>query len=159
MILRVLRVVLRRTTEYCEVRLLVLRDTTRYKEVPFVTLRGIISSLFWWRLANASKLAVVQYHRKTPTVESFLIKLSAWGCNFNNRRTLSSCFSENFIKILITVFWKTLFGRIPLKNHTLYLRPLVIPHSDLHYNSYYLVVPPSTTRSTSWWLVVPRSIS
>ena len=148
MILWVLRVVLRRTTEYCEVRLLVLRDTTRYKEVPFVTLRGIISS-FFMTFSNASKLAVVQYHRKTPTVKSFFIKLSAWGCNFNNKRTLSSCFSQNFIKFLITVFWKTIFGRIPLKNHTLYLRPLVIPHSDLHYNSYYLVVPPSTTRSTS----------
>ena len=96
--------ILRGTTEYYGVLRLVLRDTTRFKEVPFVPfLRGIISS-FFMTLSNASKLAVVQYHRKTPTVESFLIKLSAWDYNFNNKRTLSSCFSENFIKFLITVF-------------------------------------------------------
>ena len=95
--------VLRGTAEYCEVLPLVLRDTTRYKEAPFVTLKGIMSS-FFMTPSNASKLAVVQYHRKTPTVESFLIKLSAWDYNFNNKRTLSSCFSENFIKFLITVF-------------------------------------------------------
>ena len=95
--------VLRGTAEYCEVLPLVLRDTTRYKEAPFVTLKGIMFS-FFMTLSNASKLAVVQYHRKTPTVESFLINLSAWDYNFYNKRTLSSCFSENFIKFLITVF-------------------------------------------------------
>ena len=96
--LRVLWMVLRGTMGYCVVLQLVLRDTTRYNEVPFVTQRGIMSS-FFMTLSNASKLAVVQYHRKAPTVESFLIKLSAWGCNFYNARTLSQLFFREFHKV------------------------------------------------------------
>ena len=97
--------VLRGTIGYCEVLQLVLRDTTRCNEVPFVTLRGIMSS-FFMTLSNASKLAVVQYHRKAPAVESFLIKLSAWGCNFINARTLSQLFFREFHKIFHNNFFE-----------------------------------------------------
>ena len=118
--------VLRGTAEYCEVLPLVLRDTTRYKEAPFVTLKGIMSS-FFMTPSNASKLAVVQYHRKTPTVESFLIKFSAWGCNFNKKRTLSQLFFREFHKIFKNDFFERRSLGVLLKKHTLYIRPLVIP--------------------------------
>ena len=97
--------VLRGATKYYEVLRLVLQDTTRYKEVPSITLRGIMSS-FFMTLSNASKLAVVQYHRKAPAVESFLIKLSAWGCNFINARTLSQLFFREFHKIFHNDFFE-----------------------------------------------------
>ena len=95
--------VLRGTKEYCEVLRVVLRDTTRYNKVPFVTLRDIMSN-FFVTLSNASKFLVVQYHRKTRTVESFLVALSASGCNFTNGRT---CFFREFYKI----FHNDLFER------------------------------------------------
>ena len=63
-------------------------------------------SNFFMTLSNASKFPVVQYHRKTPTVESFLVKLSAWDSNFSNRRTLSQLFFREFYKIFITIFLK-----------------------------------------------------
>ena len=141
MILQVLRVILRGTTEYYGVLRLVLRDTTRFKEVPFVPfLRDIISS-FFMTLSNASKLAVVQYHRKTPTVESFLIKFSAWGCNFNKKRTLSQLFFREFHKIFKNDFFERRSLGVLLKKHTLYIRPLVIPQ----WFAVQLVLPCSTS--------------
>ena len=103
---------------------------------------------FFMTLSNASKFPVVQYHRKTPTVESFLVKLSAWASNFSNEGLYHSCFSVNFIKFS-WFFWKTILGRMPLKKYALYLRHLVIQHSNLQYNSYYIVVPPCTTGSST----------
>ena len=71
-----------------EVLQVVLRDTTRYNEVLFVTLSDIMSRSFLTH-SNVSKFAAVQYHRKTLPVEFFKVKLSAWGCNLTNARTLS----------------------------------------------------------------------
>ena len=53
---------------------------------------------FFMTLSYASKFAGVQYHRKTPTVESFLVKLLAWACDFTNERTLSQLFFREFCR-------------------------------------------------------------
>ena len=57
-------------------------------------------------LSNASKFAFVQYHRMTRMVESILVKLSAWGCNFTNARTESRLFFREFYKIFLIEFWE-----------------------------------------------------
>ena len=57
-------------------------------------------------LSNVSKVAVVQCHRKTPTVEPFLVALSTWGCNFTNARTLSQLFFHEFYKIFLNNFFE-----------------------------------------------------
>ena len=80
-------------------------DTTSYSGVPFVTPRDIMRS-FFMMLSNASEFAVVQYHRMTLMVESFLVKLSTWGCNFANRRTLSQLFLCEFYKIFQNNFFE-----------------------------------------------------
>ena len=80
-------------------------DTTSYSGVPFVTPRDIMRS-FFMMLSNASKFAVVQYHKMTLMVESFLVKLSTWGCNFANRRTLSQLFLCEFYKIFQSNFFE-----------------------------------------------------
>ena len=80
-------------------------DTTKYSGVPFVTPRDIMRS-FFMMLSNASKFAVVQYHKMTLMVESFLVKLSTWGCNIANRRTLSQLFLCEFYKIFQSNFFE-----------------------------------------------------
>ena len=62
---------------------------------------------FFMTFSNASKFAGVQYHRKAPTVESFLVKLLAWGCDFTNERTLSQLLFREFYRI----FHKDFFER------------------------------------------------
>ena len=57
-------------------------------------------------LSNASTFAVVQYHRKTRTVEFFLVKVSAWGCHFTNARTLSQLLFREFYKIFHNDFFE-----------------------------------------------------
>ena len=49
-------------------------------------------------LSNASKFVGVQYHRKAPTMGSFLVKSVALGCNFTNARTLSQLLFREFYK-------------------------------------------------------------
>ena len=61
---------------------------------------------FLMTLSKASKFAVVQHHRKTSTVESFLVKLYAWACNFTNARTLSQLFFRQFCKIFHNNFFE-----------------------------------------------------
>ena len=57
-------------------------------------------------LSNVSKFAVVQYHRKTSTVEFFLVKVFAWGCHFTNARTLSQLLFREFYKIFHSDFFE-----------------------------------------------------
>ena len=54
---------------------------------------------FFMTLSYASKFAGVQYHRKTPTVESFLVKLLACICDFTHERTLSQLFFREFYRV------------------------------------------------------------
>ena len=54
---------------------------------------------FFMTLSNASKFAGVQYHRKTPTVEYFLVKLLACSCDFTHERTLSQLFFREFYRV------------------------------------------------------------
>ena len=65
-----------------------------------------LMSSFFMTFSNASKFAVVQYHKKTHTVGSFLVKLSAWGCNFTSARTLSQLFFREFCKIFHNDFFE-----------------------------------------------------
>ena len=80
----------------------------------------------------------------------YFVKLSAWGCNFTNARTLSQLVFCAFSKI-----FHEFFGKMPQKNHTLYLRPLVMPHNDSHSSSQCFVVPRSGACSASQGLVIP----
>ena len=64
-------------------------------------------SSFFITLSNVSMFPVIKYHRKTSTVESFLVKLSTWVCNFTNARIPSQLFFREFYKI----FHNDFFGR------------------------------------------------